>query len=141
MGSFTFIDHTADILWKAVGEDLAEVFRQCALALQETQISVVAVQEKEERIIEGKNKNVEYLLFDFLDDLLLFKDKEQFVFHSFKITITKEANDYCLMCIARGEVLDVQRHDPRVDVKAITMHEFYLCKIADGWEAQVLVDI
>mgnify|MGYP003990443887 FL=1 len=59
MGSYEFIDHTADVLWQATGNDLAEVFTQCALALQETQISVEKVEEKQEVVITGENKNIE----------------------------------------------------------------------------------
>jgi SHS2 domain-containing protein len=141
MGSYEFIDHTADVLWQATGNDLAEVFTQCALALQETQISVEKVEEKQEVVITGENKNIEYLLFDFLDDLLLYKDRDQLVFHSFQITITEKEGKFMLNCIAKGEVLDEKKHDPRVDVKAITMHEFYVKKVSNGWKAQVLVDI
>ncbi|MBT5739690.1 archease [Candidatus Woesearchaeota archaeon] len=141
MGSYEFIDHTADVLWQATGNDLAEVFTQCALALQETQVSVKNIEEKQEIVITGENKNIEYLLFDFLDDLLLYKDRDQLVFHSFQITVTEKEGKFVLNCIAKGEVLDVKKHDPRVDVKAITMHEFSVKKVSDGWKAQVLVDI
>jgi SHS2 domain-containing protein len=138
---YTYIDHTADVLFQATGKDLPELFRECALAVQETQIALDKVAQKKKVEISGRNKNVEYLLFDFLDDLLLHKDREQLMLVTFDISIKKKNGEYELHCVGQGDTLDVQKHDPRVDVKAITMHEFYV-KQEDGlWKAQVLIDI
>jgi SHS2 domain-containing protein len=43
--------------------------------------------------------------------------------------------------MACGEVLDPDRHHPRVDVKAVTLHHFRLEKTDCGWKASVILDI
>lgn len=37
--------------------------------------------------------------------------------------------------------LDPDRHQQRVDVKAVTLHQFHLEKTNGGWIAQVILDI
>ena len=42
---------------------------------------------------------------------------------------------------AQGEKLDPSRHRLRVDVKAVTLHQFRLEKTDRGWETQVILNI
>lgn len=139
--SYQFIDHTADVLFKAQAETLAGLFEQCALALEETQVDVKLIEAKQKTTITGKNSTPEKLLFDFLDDLVFYKDSELLIYSKFEIKIEEKDGEFYLTCDAYGEKLDHQKHDPKVDVKAITMHLFEVKKEKDGWKAQVLIDI
>ncbi len=139
---YKFLDHTADVLFQAEADTLPELFEQSALALQETQVDISKVERRQKVEITGENTNVEYLLFDFLDNLLFYKDAEQLVFSKFEMHIQHTPEGvYLLKCLAWGEKLDVEKHQPKVDVKAITMHLFEVKKTEEGWKAQVLVDI
>ena len=139
--SYIFIDHTADVLFKAVGNTLPELFEQCALATEDTQVDVTKIEHKETITITGKNKTIDRLLFDFLDDLVYHKDADLLIFNKFDIKIEEKNGEYTLNCEATGEKLSHKKHDPKVDVKAVTMHLFDVNKIEDGWEAQVILDI
>ncbi|MBU0470326.1 MAG: archease [Nanoarchaeota archaeon] len=136
-----FIEHTADILFQAEAPSLKELFEQCGLALEESQLELSNVSQKEEKLITGKHKDIDRLLFDFLDDLLFYKDSEQLIFSGFNVIITKKEGEYHLKCKALGEKINRKKHEEKVDVKAITMHLFEVKKIKDGWKAQVLIDI
>ena len=135
------IDHTADVLFKAYGNNLEELFTQCSLALEDTQVDVSKIEAKEEVLITGNHKDLDGLLFDFLDDLLFYKDAELLMFNKFDFKIEEKESGFHLECRAFGERLNFDKHDPKVDVKAITMHMFEVKKLDDGWVAQVLVDI
>jgi len=137
----TFIDHTADVLFEAEAPTLEELFEQCAIALEETQVDVSSIKGNKEITITGKNKKIDQLLFDFLDDLVFHKDADLLIFNTFKIKINQTSDGYKLECKAKGDILDYKKHHPKVDVKAITMHMFEVKKIAGGWKAKVLVDI
>ena len=140
--SYKFLDHTADVLFQAEAKTLPELFEQCALALQETQVDISTVKPRQAVEITGENKNLDYLLFDFLDNLLFQKDSAQLVFSKFEAHIEQHPDGvYALRCTAQGEKLNVKKHNPKVDVKAITMHMFEIKKTKQGWKAQVLVDI
>ena len=44
--SRTYIDHTADILFKAEAPTLEELFVQCALALEESQVEINLIEKE-----------------------------------------------------------------------------------------------
>jgi len=136
-----FFDHTADVLFVARADTLPELFRECALATEETMVDVSSVKAKEKVKILAESKNVEDLLHDFLDELVFFKDYKQLLFSKFEIEIVEKSGGFNLTCFAYGEKLDVARHDPRVDVKAVTRHEFEVVKDKQSWKAKVLLDI
>lgn len=136
-----FLDHTADVFFVAKADTLPALFNECALAVEETMVEVTKVKAVEKVKILGESTKVESLLFDFLDELLFFKDYRQLVFSKFDIDIKESNGKYSLVCQAQGEKIDFSRHEPKVDVKAITMHEFKVEKVKEGWKAQVLIDI
>ena len=136
-----YLEHTADVLFEAEADTLGELFEQCGLAVEESQIELSNVEAKKEIVIEGKNKKVDHLLFDFLDDLLFYKDSEQLIFSKFECKIEENDGLYKLTCKAHGEVLNPEKHEQKVDVKAITMHMFEVKKIDNHWFAKVLIDI
>lgn len=136
-----FFDHTADVLFVARADTLPELFRECALAVEETMIDVSSVKAKEKVKILAESKDIENLLHDFLEELVFFKDYKQLLFSKFDIEILEKKGGYALACFAYGEKLDVARHDPRVDVKAVTRHEFEVIKDKQSWKAKVLLDI
>lgn len=145
MGSRRFIDHTADILFEAEGKTLEEVFEQCGLAVEESQVNLDKVKATTKKTFHLDNKTVDGLLFDFLDDLLFYKDAEQLIFSKFEFILKKpdESKEgvYQLAVTAFGEKLNPKKHEFKVDVKAITMHLFEVKKTSKGWKATVLVDI
>lgn len=136
-----FFDHTADVLFVARAETLPELFRECALATEETMVDVSKVKAKEKVKILAESKDIENLLYDFLEEVVFFKDYKQLLFSKFDLEIVEKNGSYALTCYAYGEKLDVSRHDPRVDVKAVTRHEFEVIKDKQGWKAKVLLDI
>ncbi|MDO8656506.1 MAG: archease [Nanoarchaeota archaeon] len=136
-----FLDHTADVFFVAKADTLPALFNECALAVEETMVEVSKVKVVEKVKILGESAKVESLLFDFLDELLFFKDYRQLVFSKFDIDIKEGNGKYSLVCQAQGEKIDFSRHEPKVDVKAITMHEFKVEQVKEGWKAQVLIDI
>ncbi len=136
-----FFDHTADVLFIARADTLSELFRECALATEETMVDVSKVKAKQKVKILAESKDVEGLLHDFLEELVFFKDYKQLLFSKFEIIITEKEGGYNLACQAHGEKLDVARHDPGADVKAVTRHEFEVVKDKQSWKAKVLLDI
>ena len=136
-----FLDHTADVLFVARGNTLPELFEQCALAVEETMVNIQKVKPLKREKILAESEKIDNLLFDFLDELLFFKDYKQLLYSKFEIDIKEQGGKYTLVCHAFGDKLDVARHEPKVDVKAITRHLFEVKNDDRGWKAQVLIDI
>jgi SHS2 domain-containing protein len=132
----------ADIGFRAWGADLAETFIAAADAVMNVMVEDLdSLEPRQERQITAAHEALDMLLFDFLQELVYYKDAEQLMLRVRQVDIEQRQGQYCLTATARGEPLDPDRHHPRVDVKAITLHRFRLQQSEHGWEAAVIVDI
>ena len=133
---------TADIAFEAVGRDLPELFRDAADATMNVMIdNLDAIEPRKTRNIELSNEKVDMLLFDFLQELIYFKDAERLLLRTREVRIDERDQKWFLKAEATGEPLDAARHHQRADVKAVTLHDFSVEKEDGGWKARVLLDI
>ena len=133
---------TADIAFEAVGRDLPELFRDAADATMNVMIdNLDAIEPRETRNIELSNEKIDMLLFDFLQELIYFKDAERLLLRTREVRIDERDQKCFLKAEAAGEPLDAARHHQRADVKAVTLHDFSVEKQDGGWKATVLLDI
>jgi len=133
---------TADIAFEATGRDLPELFTAAADATMNVMIdNLDAIESRETRQIELSNDNVEMLLFDFLQELIYFKDAKRLLLRAHETQIDQKGEAYFLKAKVAGERLDDTRHQQRADVKAVTLHGFSVQKDDGGWRARVLLDI
>jgi SHS2 domain-containing protein len=133
---------TADIAFEATGRDLPELFTAAADATMNVMIdNLEAIESRETRRIELSNDNIEMLLFDFLQELIYFKDAKRLLLRAYEMQIDQKNEGYFLKSKVAGEPLDDTRHQQRADVKAVTLHGFSIEKHDGGWKARVLLDI
>ena len=133
---------TADIAFSARGKTLEETFRSAADATMNVMVEELdAIQPKETRKLRLENEQLDMLLFDFLQELIYYKDSEKLMLRIPQVRLQEKVKPYTLEATAAGEILDPARHHPRVDVKAVTLHRFRLAKTDRGWEAFVILDI
>ncbi len=133
---------TADIAFEAIGRDLPELFTAAADATMNVMIdNLEAIESRETRRIALSNDNIEMLLFDFLQELIYFKDAKRLLLRAYEIQIDQKNEGYFLKSKVAGEPLDDTRHQQRADVKAVTLHGFSIEKHDGGWKARVLLDI
>jgi len=133
---------TADIAFEATGRDLPELFTAAADATMNVMIdNLEAIEPRETRRIALKNDAIDMLLFDFLQELIYFKDADRLLLRIREVQIDEKEDAYSLNATAAGELLDPARHQQRADVKAVTLHDFRVEKTDGGWKASVLLDI
>jgi SHS2 domain-containing protein len=132
----------ADIAFKAWGEDLQETFISAADAVMGAMVEDPhTIQPHEQRSIQLTNDALDMLLFDFLQELVYYKDAEQLLLRVQELQVTQGPEQSALRATAAGEKLDPARHQQRADVKAVTLHRFSLQQTDRGWEAMVILDI
>jgi protein archease len=133
---------TADIAFEATGRDLPELFTSAAAATMNVMIeNLDTIESRETRRIALKNDAIDMLLFDFLQELIYFKDAERVLLRVREMRIEEEEGAYSLKATTAGEPLDAARHQQRADVKAVTLHDFHVEKIEGGWKAAAMLDI
>ncbi|MCZ7662401.1 MAG: archease [Thermoleophilia bacterium] len=132
---------TADIAFEAWGSDLEEAFSAASEATLNVMVEEPgAVRPLETREIHLEAEAVDVLLLDLLQELVYYKDAEQLMLRVDDLEVTG-GPPFRLDALARGEHLDPERHRPRVDVKAVTLHRFRVEKTDRGWRASVILDI
>ena len=135
---YEFIEHTADLGFKAYGETPERLFIHAAEAFFEAIVALESIKGKIERSIEVEADMLEDLMVSWLAEFLYLYDTERLVFNSFQI---KRIDHNKLEAKARGEVLDPARHEIKTGIKAVTYHQLYVKEAEGAWEAQVIFDI
>jgi SHS2 domain-containing protein len=135
---YELFEHTADLGLRAEAADLDGLFAEIALALLAAIVEDPgAVRPVIDVRIEIEGADREYLLFDWLKELLHRFEDAQMLFSRFEVKI----RDSGLGATVWGEPFDPDRHALGHEVKAITYHELKVVSTADGWLAEVIVDI
>src|SRR5262249_54827277 len=131
-------EHTADLGLRIRAADLNTLFAEAAHALFAAIVDDPAtVQPLQCLEIRLSADDREYLLFDWLKELLYHFDAEHLLLGRFEVRVS----DTSLTGTAWGEPLDPARHVLSHEVKAITYHGLRVEPTADGWLAEVIVDI
>lgn len=138
MEAFRVLEHTADIGFEAFGATREEVYANAGWALQNIMVDLNSIVPRDEIKIQVEGADAASLLVNWLSEILYRIDADGRLFHDFKVL---ELGDRSLTAIAHGESFDRARHQVKLQVKAITYHQLALKKTADGWRAQVYVDI
>lgn len=135
---YELFEHTADLGLRVRASDLNTLFEEAAACLFSAVLEdITSVQPRLQVTVEVSDTDREFLLFDWLRDLLMRCDADRVVFGKFKVDVRDDG----LTGTAWGEPLDPARHLLAHEVKAITYHELKVEKTPDGWLAEVIVDI
>lgn len=131
-------EHEADIGVRGIAPSLAEAFEQTALAMTAVVTDLSCVTPNTDIAIECTAPDKEILLVDWLNCLIYEMAIRKMLFSRFKVTINNEK----LTGIASGEAIDIQKHQPAVEIKGATYTELKVIQQANGlWLAQCVVDV
>lgn len=132
----------ADIAFEARAQDLPRLFLAAAEATLSAMIgNPEAIRPAVSKAVRLKNTDIEMLLFDLLQEIIYHKDAEQLLFRVRGVEIEEREGRFFLAASAEGEFFDPERHEPRADVKAVTLHRFSVQKAGSGWKALVILDV
>lgn len=135
---FETFDHTADIGLRVTAATLEELFAEAARGLMSLLVENPAdVQPQVTETIRLAGTAVDYLLFDWLNELLFRFEGRGLLFCDFALRLDPDG----LQATVRGEPYDGSRHRLAHEVKAITYHDFTVRETDDGWQAEMILDI
>ncbi|MCS6903300.1 MAG: archease [Candidatus Bipolaricaulota bacterium] len=138
---YEYFEVTAEVGIRAWGKTLEESFAEAARALFELMVDTSRVRPQRAVSIELSAESLEVLLADWLNRLILERDRMGCVFSEFRMMIGLQAQGATLTGEALGEPLDRARHDPRIDVKAVTYHHLRVRHQPDGVQVECVLDI
>ncbi len=141
--SFRFLDDiaVADVAFEARGDSLEEVFRGATEALLETLADPATVGAVWEQRITKTDEDPADLLFDWLSDIVYWKDAAGVVFHEAPIALLRQGANWSLTARLIGAPVDRETQELRNDVKGITKHLYQVVRDGDCWKAWVVLDV
>ncbi len=138
---FKFIEDIAiaDVAFQATGKNLTELFQSAAQAVIESMANPKTVKPVIKKEIKKKEKDVEKLLFEFLEEIVYLKDAEAMVFHDIEVKVDEKKME--AKATIRGDSIKPEKQELRQDVKAVTMHYYLVEKKGSKWKTVVVLDI
>ena len=130
-GGFRYLDHMTDALIEAYGNTIDEAFENSAYGLVNTMFDLSNVSANLEVKIEANGHDLYSLFYDWLEKVMLIVLTENLILSYFRVKISRTGNmedrgAYFLFSKARGEYLDLEKHNFKVEVKAVTYHEMQI---------------
>ncbi|MCX6098639.1 MAG: archease [Candidatus Bipolaricaulota bacterium] len=138
---FTYLDHTADIAVRAWGGTVGEAFAEAARGLIGAMVSLEYVRPMTSRAFALRGSSLELLLVDWLAALVAEKDVSGLVFARFDVDIVEDGPEVALRASAWGEPLDPARHEPRLEVKGISLLGLRVRVDGETWFAEYVADV
>lgn len=130
-------EHKADIGVRGFGDTLAEAFEQAAVAMTAVVTDIPLIQADTIIDISCDDDDSDTLLYDWLNALIYEMATRKMLFSRFEVNI----DDGKLTATAVGEAIDVQRHQPAVEIKGATYTELAVYQDQNQWVAQCVVDV
>ena len=135
---FELFEHTADLGLRVTATDLDGLFRDAAIGL----FAMIAEPAPHgspagRHPFEIAGERFDFLLVDWLSELLYFFDTERSLLGEFEVTVSEQGLRGSAACFA----LEPGKYRLLREVKAITYHGLRVEKDEAGWLAEVIVDI
>jgi len=133
---FKFLEHTADIKFRAEGKNEEEVFKNSALALKEVICDKKKIKELKSKKIKIEGKDLESLLYNFLEQIIYLLEAENFLISSIREIKIKNLK---LKAVILGD--KASNYEFNNEVKAVTYNEMFVKKEKGKWVSQVVLDV
>ncbi|OPY54997.1 MAG: hypothetical protein A4E49_00717 [Methanosaeta sp. PtaU1.Bin112] len=141
MIAFEYLEHTADIKFRAYGKTPEEMLCNAAAALFNSMVQPETIAAKESWRVELEADDLEDLAYKWLSEIVFLFETESSVFSAFSVKLDQDAAGlWRLQAEIGGERIDLKRHAFANEVKAITRHKFGIKK-NEVWCIQVILDV
>jgi SHS2 domain-containing protein len=142
--TFQFLDDIAmaDLAFDASGDSLQDVCQGATNAVIEAMANPGTIGSTWQRAIDRADEDPAELLFDWLSDLVYWKDAAGVVFSKSDVRLTQqEGGLWKLQAQLYGEPINVSTQELRADVKGVTKHLYQLSEHDGRWSARVVLDV
>ena len=120
--SYKTLEHTTDAIIEVTADNLKEAFEIAGISVIETILDISKVDENNSRKLIVKGKDLKYLLYNWLEEMIIITITDGFAGKRILLEITKNGN-YQIDAEIFGEAIDLRKHDFKVEIKSPTFHE------------------
>lgn len=142
--AFHFLDDiaTADLAFDASADSLQELFQGATCAVIEALADPTTVGSTWQQMVERTDEDPAELLFEWLSDLVYWKDAAGVVFSRSELRLTRQDRDcWKLTGLLDGESVNGSVQTLRADVKGVTKHLYRLRQEGEQWTVRVVLDV
>lgn len=118
---YQYLEHTADLGIRAIGDTLQEAFEQGAQAMLDATADTGAVKTTLTCQVTCSAPDIPALLIEWLNELLYQAEVHHALWQSARVDRLHQAEEeWTLEGVAEGEPLDPERHEFHTEIKAAT---------------------
>ena len=137
--SYRYLEHATDAFIEVTAPTLEEAFVVAARSVIETILDIDSIDGKKEHSLQVTGKDLNYLLYNWLEELIILTITDGFAAKSVKLRIEKNS-EYKILADLVGEDIDIKKHHFKVEIKAPTFHLMEI-KQNDGVMMRYLLDL
>ncbi len=142
--SYVYLDDVAvaDLAFEATADTLGELFQAATDALLAALANPFTIGDTWSRTIGRQEEDVAELLFDWLSDIVYWKDAAGVVFSNSQVNIChNHGGIWTLEARLVGEPVGSATQELRNDVKGVTKHLYRVCEQNGRWNTRVVLDV
>ena len=120
--SYKTLEHATDAIIEVTANSLKEAFEIAGISVIETILDSSKVDENSSRNLIVKGKDLKYLLYNWLEEMIILTITDGFAGKKILLEITKN-DEYQINAEIFGESIDLKKHEFKVEIKSPTFHE------------------
>lgn len=119
--TYEYIDHEADVGILSSGDTVEKAFCEGAKAMFNVMVDIDEVKDDKKVTIECQAESIPILFIEWLNELISQGDIHDMFFSEFSIVSLTKLNDHLVLKgIAKGEIINLEKHKVKTEVKAAT---------------------
>ena len=119
--SYKNLEHSTDAIIEVTAPNLTKAFEIAGRSVVQTIMDDSKIDEKIQKNIVVKGKNLHYLLYNWLEEVIILTITDGFAIKRFNLVIEKEP--FVIRAKLFGEGIDIKKHGFKVEIKSPTFHE------------------
>jgi len=120
--SYKTLEHATDAIIEVTADNLKEAFEIAGISVIDTILDSSKVEENDSKKLIVKGKDLKYLLYNWLEEMIILTITDGFAGKKIVLEITKD-DEYEIDAEIFGEVIDLTKHEFKVEIKSPTFHE------------------
>ena len=120
--SYKTLEHTTDAIIEVTADNLEKAFEIAGISVIDTILDSSKVEENSSKKLIVKGKDLRYLLYNWLEEMIILTITDGFAGKKILLEITKN-DEYQINAEIFGESIDLKKHEFKVEIKSPTFHE------------------
>tara|TARA_Y100000590_G_scaffold26330_1_gene29669 strand:+ start:2959 stop:3378 length:420 start_codon:yes stop_codon:yes gene_type:complete len=121
--SYKTLEHATDAIIEVTADNLTEAFQIAGISVIETILDISKVDENFIKKIQVKGKDLKYLLYNWLEEIIILTITEGFAGKKISLDILENDENFTINAEIIGENIDLKKHQFKVEIKSPTFHE------------------